>query len=129
MKQTFCSLCLNFRLRPLRVYFQNFTFLLKAKFRTTRKLSTVSTNRPRVRPTPRSETSARPSSKPEYKSNVPNLSTTLLPSSPDDWTTQASFPNVRTFSTNKAKLIHVKIVSVKIKVINRKTVNSKHFPV
>ena len=76
-----------------------------------------------------SETSARPSCKPEYKSDVPNLSTTPLPSSPDDWTTQASSPNVGTFTTNKAKLIHVKIVSVKIKVINRKTVNSKHLPV
>ena len=105
----------------------------KTRPRSTRKLSTVSANSPR--PTPRSETTARPSSKPVYKSNVPNLSTTPLTSSPDDWTTQASFPNEGTFTTNKTKLIHVKIVSVKIRlfsldneteVINREAVNSKH---
>ena len=126
MKQTFCSPCLRFRTPQGRVHIKSTTSKPKTRARTTRKLSTVSTNILRVRPTPRSETSARPSSKPEYKSNVPNLSTTPLPSSPDDWTTQASSPNVGTFTTNKAKLTHVKIVSVKTKVINRKTVNSKH---
>ena len=88
----------------------------KTRARSTRKLSTVSANSPR--PTPRSETTARPSSKPVYKLNVPNLSTTPLTSSPDDLTTQASFPNEGTFTTNRAKLIHVKIVSVKIRLFS-----------